>query len=161
VIVMSVNHAMSGFVTGLPLMLGLLSSHVAPAAAAESRCAAAFKAESDRIGREAERKAAANPPGKNLESQRQFMEPIHAALKAAADRAQECEERERRAAGPSAPAAIARRDMDCNIRAEQEAEYLKRQREGRKNPTQAEQAALRDAENRIADNRRACMSQGR
>jgi hypothetical protein len=151
---------MKRFVAGMSLMLGLWI-HVAPVTAAESRCEAAFKAESDRISREAERKAAANPPGRNLESQRQFMEPIHAALKAAADRAQECEERERRAAGPSAPAAVARREMDCNIRAEQETEYLRRQREMRKNPTATEQSAFRDAETRIAENRRACMSQPR
>ena len=78
-----------------------------------------------------------------------------------ADRAQECEDRERRAAGPSAPAAVARREMDCNIRAEQEMDYLKRQREMRKNSTATEQSAFRDAETRIAENRRICMGQGR
>ena len=159
---MSANQAMTGFVTGMSLLLGAgLLSPVAPVAAAESRCVAEFKTETDRISREAERKAAANPPGRDQESQRQFMIPIHAALKAAADRAKECEDRERRAAGPSAPAAVARREMDCNIRAEQEMDYLKRQRDSRKNPTAAEQATLRDAESRIAENRRACMSQGR
>lgn len=157
---MSINRAMSEAVTGMWLLLGLLLPTTS-ASAAESRCAAEFKAESDRISREAERKAAANPPGRDLESQRQFMAPIHAALKAAADRAQECEDRERRAAGPSAPAAVARREMDCNIRAEQEMDYLKRQREMRKNSTATEQSAFRDAETRIAENRRTCMGQGR
>ena len=134
--------ARAGIVSMPAVLLALVLSALAtPTSAADtSRCAADFKAESDRITREAERKAAVNPPGRDQDSQRQFMVPVHAALKAAADRAKECEGRERRATGPSAPAAVARRETDSNMRAEQEMDYLKRQREARKNPTVAERA---------------------
>lgn len=66
-------------------------------AAEDPACIEAFKEESRRIGLKAERDAKANPPGKDIAAQQRFMAPVHAALKAASEKAEECERKARAA----------------------------------------------------------------
>jgi len=121
-------------------------------ASGEAACAAAFKAESDRILRDAERRAAANPPGKDQKAQQQFMIPIHDALKAAGRKADDCERQARRnspAYAASQAAAHAEiRTRQCNEHFDRELASLRRRDAG----NTAE-------EKRIADDRAACLRQ--
>jgi hypothetical protein len=130
-------------------------------AADDSPCMRAYQAEVDRISREAEQAARVNPPGRDLYAQQQFMIPIHDALKAAAERADICE---KGLPGRSSNAAV----VTANIRAEQCMDYADRslvtlrQRNAARPPqTPAERAAAREAENRIGDERAACLRQAR
>ena len=123
-------------------------------AADDPKCLAEFKAEEARITREAERAAAANPPARgDLKAQQQMMQPVHAALEAAARRAEDCNRRRRPPLSQDASA----RMNECARKADQEMDALRRKYSGIQKPTFAEQTAERDESLRIADQRMACM----
>ena len=124
-------------------------------AADNPACIEAYKTEIARIGRDAERAAAANPPGRDVQAQQQFMIPIHEAMKAAADRAEQCEKKSRVAKPAPAAANVAQRERECMETAENKLTAL-HQRYGR-SPSAAEQAAMRGEEGRIGDARMACL----
>jgi hypothetical protein len=141
--------------------LTLISGATFSFAAEDARCMEEYKKESARITREAERNAKDNPPGKDLDAQSRFLTPIYAALKAAADRADQCERDSLRAAPRSDARLVKQREMSCNIRAEQELDELKKRRGTRSDGSRQELEAMRDAESTIADKRRECMKNAR
>lgn len=107
---------------------------------------------------QAERDARANPPGRDLEAQRRLMTPVHAALKAAADKAEQCEKASRSArAGPEAD----RRAKACTDRAQAQATELQQRYAARTDLSRAEQAARRDEENRMVEERMNCLREAR
>jgi hypothetical protein len=148
-----------------------------PAPAAESsRCMDAYTAEVTRIGVEAEMKAKANPVGRDIEAQQRFMQPVHDAMLAAANRARDCEEAEKRARGtgpapaaprkaaPAAPAANAEQTGEyagCMARVDQRLDQLRRRTDANPNPDPTEQKVRREARQRVVDERAACLRMAR
>jgi len=139
----------------VPLILAALAG---PAAAADdAQCLAEYKAEEARITREAERKAAANPPGNDTGAQQRLMAGVHDALKAAADRAERCN-RERH---PPPPADAKQRMQHCANRADQQMLELRQRYAGQSKLSFEEQTTIRNEENRIATARMDCMQKVR
>lgn len=144
-----------------PALLLTLSFLAPLARAAEDpACIEAYKEETRRIGLKAKRDAKANPPGKDLEAQQRFMAPVHAALKAAAEKAEQCEKNSR-AARPGPTAEANRRAKACVDRSQAQATELQRRYAGRTDLSRAEQAARREAENRMVEDRMACLREAR
>lgn len=158
-------------------MLCAATSSALPATAAESsRCMDAYTAEVRRIGIEAEMKAKANPVGRDIEAQQRFMQPVHDAMLAAANRARDCEEAEKRARGTgpatttpgsgaqgasTANAEQTGEYASCMARVDQRLDQLRRRTDANPNPDPAEQKARREARQRVVDERAACLRMAR
>lgn len=126
-------------------------------AAENPRCIEEYQAEVEGIQRDAMRDAVANPPGRDIQAQQQFMIPVERALKAAAERARQCEEESRGKTRGAISAAANQRAQHCIVRAEQEITALRRRYAGRADLSRDEQKALREEENRIGDARQECL----
>ena len=135
------------------LIAGLLAVASQSGAADVPQCLSEFKAEEARIVREAGRAATANPPGGDLKAQQQIVQAVHAALEAAAKRADDCNRRSRPAISQDA---IARMNQ-CALKADQEMDALQRAYNKIQNPSFAEQTAMRNEGSRVSDQRMACM----
>ena len=138
-----------------PLIVAALA--VPAAAADDPQCLAEYKADEARITREAERKAAANPPGNDTSAQQRLMAGVHDGLKAAAERAERCN----RAHRPPPPADANQRMKQCADRADQQVDELRRRYTGRSSLTREEQTTIRDEQDRIATMRMDCMQKVR
>lgn len=126
-------------------------------AADNPRCLAEYKVEEARIMGDAGRAATANPPGRDTEAQQQFMIPVYEALKAAAERAEQCN----RESLPPRSSAANLREKQCADKADQQIAELDRSNTSRTNLSRGEQMALRDEQNRISDARMDCMQKAR
>lgn len=126
-------------------------------AAEDPRCITEYKAEEARIVRNAGQAAVANPPGSDPEAQRQFMIPVHDALKAAAERAEKCLEDSRRATYRENSATINFRTQQCIDKADRQISELRQRAAGRAGLSHLEQTALRDEEVRISEERTGCI----
>jgi|GEM_PF-2549211 len=140
----------------------LLAALCGPAAAADDpRCLAEYRAEEARLQREAARAAAASPPGRDLQAQQRLMQPVHDGLKAAAERAEQCNRRSRPAPSPDA----ALRQAQCAEQADRQMAALRQRLAGAAgpgvSPSREAQAAQRAEETRIADERMRCLQQAR
>lgn len=143
---------------GKPLLFIVLIGFAWHASAADNpRCLAEYEAEEARIMRDLDRAVAANPPGRDVKAQRQLMLPVHDALKAAAERAEQCN----RSSRPPLSADANIRLMQCADKANQQLEGLRRSYANRTNLSRNEQMALREEENRIAEERMNCMQKAR
>lgn len=150
---------MMRFCTTLPIIV-LLGFAPISFAADNPVCLEEYKSEIARIGLDAERKARANPPGRDLKAQQQFMIPVNAAMQAAVERVRQCEEKARGAApAPSATANL--RAKQCIDQADRQITELRQRNAGRNNLSRGEQMALRDEENRIDESRSDCLRQAR
>ncbi len=127
----------------------------------EASCLAQYQAEVTRIGRDAQRVAAENPPGSDREAQRRLMAPVQEALKAAADRARVCQEGIRRATRAPDGSAAELRARECIESGNRQLTELTRSTAGRTHLTREEQAALRDDMSRITEARTYCMRRAR
>ena len=138
-----------------PLILTALAGPVT--AADDPQCLAEYKAEEARITREAERKAAAIPPGNDTGAQQRLMAGVHDGLKAAAERAERCN----RARRPPPPADASQRMKQCADRADQQMTELRQRYAGQSKLSFEEQTTIRSEENRIATARMDCMQKVR
>lgn len=138
-----------------PLILTTLTGLAT--AADDPQCLAEYKAEEVRITREAERKAAANPPGKDTGAQQRLMAEVHDGLKAAAERAERCN----RARRPPPPADANQRMKQCADRADQQMMELRQRYAGQSKLSFEEQTTIRNEEDRIATARMDCMQKVR
>lgn len=140
----------------LTLLCSLLL--VTTARAEDPRCAAQYEAEADRIQREA--MAHAPAPGSDQNTQRQFMQGVHSQLKAAAARAEACEQASRPKTGSPAAQAAVGREQQCADAANRELDQLKR-RMPQGQPSMEQQRVQREAETRILDARMDCLRRAR
>lgn len=127
-------------------------------AADNPQCLVEYKAEVDRITRDAERAALANPAERDIEAQQQLMLPIQNALKKAAQRAEQCNRNSR-------PPLLS---IDANIRlthcadtASQQIDALHRRYANHTTLSRYEQMEIRNQENRIYEEREKCMHKDR
>ena len=130
-------------------------------AAEESRCVTEYMVEEARIIHEAEIAAKEHPPGKDPESQRGFMTPIHNALKAAADKADKCEDELRRNRPESIRNAEAAREQACTDNANAKLNALRSTSDTDVQLSREEQTSLRNKENAILDERMECLQKAR
>lgn len=141
-----------------PLLLALLALVPCANAAENPRCLEDYKTEIARIGREAEMAAKANPPPKDLEGQRQYMIPIERAMRAAAEKADQCERAGRdRSKDEGAIKVI--RAQQCADDIDRQLTMLRRRYNG--NMPGQEREALRAQEKKLEDARADCMRQVR
>ncbi len=126
-------------------------------AADDPRCLAEYKAEEARILRDAGQAAKANPPGRDLKAQQQLMTPVHDALKAAAEKAENCNREARSAAYRDNKAAIDLRTRQCTEKADRQLDELRQRSAGRADLSRSEQIALRTGQDRILDERMECL----
>jgi hypothetical protein len=135
-------------------MVLLLSLTCGAAAAADARCTAQLRADQARI----ERELAATAPRKgDLHAEQQFSARMHALLEAAADKHDACERAARPVPTPADKAAQQARAGECDATARRRLEELDQRMRGRPNPPMAEQAAAREEQTRIVDERMRCM----
>ena len=127
----------------------------------EASCLAEYQAEVVRIGREAQRVAAENPPGRDREAQQRLMAPVHEALKAASDRVRECQEGSRRATPAPGSSAADLRARECIESGNQRLTELTRSNAGRAHLSREEQTLLRDEMMRINEARIDCLRRAR
>jgi hypothetical protein len=140
------------------LMVMVLLGLATPSGAAEDpRCIEEYQAEVERIQRDAMRAAAANPPGRDIRAQQEFMIPVERALRAAAERARQCEEESRGRTPEAVSKGANQRAQHCIVRAEQEITALQRRYAGRADLSREEQRVLRQEEERIGDARLECL----
>jgi hypothetical protein len=140
------------------LLIIVLTGFASLSSAADNpRCLAEYKAEEARITRDAGRAAAANPPGRDTKAQQQFMIPVYEALKAAAERAEQCN-RENLQPRSAASNLL---EKQCADKADQQIAELDRRNADRTNLPRGEQMELRDEQNRISDARMDCMQKAR
>jgi hypothetical protein len=140
----------------LPILV--LVGFASPSSAADnSRCLAEYKTEEARIMRDAGRNATTNPPGRDTKAQQQLMMPVHEALKAAAERAEQCN----RGSRPPISAASNIREKQCVDKANQQIAELSQRNANRTNLSRGEQMAQRDEETRITEERMNCMRKSR
>lgn len=136
----------------------ILATLAGPASAADDpQCLAEYKAEEARITREAERKAATNPPGKDSGAQQQLMAEVHDGLKAAAERAERCNRTRR----PPPPANANQRMKQCADHADQQMMELHQRHAGKSKLSFEEQKTIRSEEDRITTARMDCMQKVR
>lgn len=141
-----------------PLLFIIIAGFAWHASAADNpKCIAEYKAEVARITRDAERAATANPPGRDVKAQQQLMLPVQDALKAAAERAEQCNRSIRPSQSPDANVRL----MQCADNASQQIEELHRGYANRTNLSHNEQMVLRTEENRIYEERMNCMQNAR
>lgn len=126
-------------------------------AADDPRCLAEYKAEEARIMRDAGQAARTNPPGRDLKAQQQIMIPVHDALKAASEKAENCNREARAAAYRDNKAAIDLRTRQCTEKADRQLDELRKRSGGRADLSRDEQIAQRSGENRILDERMECL----
>jgi hypothetical protein len=119
------------------------------------RCLAQYTAEEARIVSNAERTANANPPGSDVKAQQKLMASTSEALKAAAERAEQCERDSRKSTGTSPS------QNQCAERATQQINELNKRYAGRSNLSLGEQTARREEQDRIIDSRMACERKAR
>ncbi len=139
----------------IPLILAAITGLAT--AADDPQCLAEYKAEEARITREAERKAATNPPGKDTGAQQRLMAEVHDGLKAAAERAERCN----RARRPPPPADASQRMKQCADRADQQMAEVRQRYAGKSKLSFEEQTTIRNEEDRIATARMDCMQKVR
>ena len=140
------------------LFLTLLALAPCIHAAENPRCLEEYKTEVARIGREAEMAAKANPPPKDIEGQRQYMVPIERALRAAAEKADQCE-RAGRDRSKDAGSINAIRAQQCADDVDRQLTTLQRRYNG--NMPSQEREALRAQEKKLENARADCMRQAR
>lgn len=140
------------------LLLALLALAPYVHAAENQRCIEDYKTEIARIGREAEMAARANPPPKDIEGQRQYMIPIERAMRAAAEKADQCE-RAGRDRSKDVAAVNAIRAQQCADDVDRQLAMLQRRYNG--NMPSQEREALRAQEKKLEDARADCMRQVR
>jgi len=140
------------FTTKLLLALLIGCSVPAVTASAADLCLETFKAEQARV----EREFTARPPGPSREAQVQWSRELHAAMEAVAKRARQCEEASR----PKPGSPEFQRDLDvlrqCLAGIDQKLVDLDKRYQGR-SLAKAEQAARREEESRLIDERMECQ----
>ena len=140
------------------LAIALLGFITLPVSAADPACLAAYKAEEARITRE----HSARPPSNDPVALQRWALSLHTALKAAEQRARQCEENSRRSpAGQAAQRDAQARQKICADTAERQLADLRLRFAGRSTLSREEQSAQRETEMRILDARMTCMRQGR
>ena len=140
------------------LLLALLALAPCIHAAENPRCIEEYKAEVARIGREAEMAAKANPPPKDIEGQRQYMIPIERAMRAAAEKADQCERAGRDRPKDAATVNVVRAQQ-CADDVDRQLTTLQRRYNG--NMPSQEREALRAQEKKLENARADCMRQAR
>jgi hypothetical protein len=151
---------MMKFHTTLSIII-LLGFASLSSAADNSDCLAEYNAEVARITRDAERAAATNPPGRDIKAQQQLLIPVYDALKAAAERASQCEDKSRGETSSPISAAANLLAKQCIDKADQQITELRQRNAGLTNLSRGEQMALRNEENRIEEERMDCLRQAR
>lgn len=131
------------------ISLALVATLVPLAATAQDTCDARGLAEQDQIQREFSRN---RPPSGDKDAELAWAKNLDSALAAAANRAEDCGRANKKAKGPMA----ARNEQRCAAKASQQAEELNKKYRGRTLSTD-EQAAKRSEENRLLEERVACM----
>ena len=123
----------------------------------DPRCLAEYTAAEARILRDAGQAAKANPAGNDLKAQQQLMIPVHAALKAVAEKAENCNREARGAAYRDNKAAIDLRTRQCTEKADRQLAELQQRSAGRSGSSRDEQIAVRTEQDRIVNERMDCL----
>lgn len=140
---------MTTLVTKRCISLALVATLVPVVANAEDTCDARGVAEQVEIEREFSRN---RPPSGDKDAELAWAKNLDSALAAAANRAEDCSRANKKATGPTA----AQNEQQCAAKASQQADELDKKYRGRTLSAE-EQAARRSEENRLLEERMACM----
>ncbi len=135
------------------ITLFFLAALLPLAAAAQDKCTAQGAAEQDRIVRE----FSSRPPAKgDKDAELTWSRNLHAALAAAAKRAEDCTRSNRAAVPP----AVAAKEQECIAGVSRRTDELNKRYRGRTLSTQ-EQVTRRSEEDHLLEERMACMNRAK